>query len=179
MKNIYIFTLLQALVNVLLQWNLSRDFLNMRMAFTIPLIGVYMFCVITNDCPLLMFHLSYYTIAHCIRLLRAKLANENKGNWPLRGYKEVLLHLREASDELNSAYSYPLLYIITTKLVIVSTYLFTIIFWLVNTDVVLPSSSLVLYFVAQVVSNMIHLLIVFHAAELPVRQVYTRPTRIS
>ena len=150
------------------------------MAFSIPLFGDCMFYVIiSNDCPLLMFHLSFYTIAHCIRLLRAKLADENKANEPisLRGYKAVLLHLREASDELNSVFSYPLLYIITTKLVIFSTYLFTIIFWLVNSDVVLPSSSLVLYFVAQVVSNMIHLLIVFHATELPVCQVYT--TRIS
>ena len=124
-----------------------------------------------NDSPLLMFQLSYYSIAHYIRLLRAKLVNENKGNeLHLKGSKSVLLHLHEASDELNSVFSFPLLFIITTKLVLVSTYLFTLIYGLVKPNVLLPN-SLVLFLIVQTVTFLGHLLVMFHAADMPVYQV--------
>ena len=155
-------------------WKSFNEIINsyFGIIFTIFFYLALFLLLIANDCPLIMFHLSYYTIAYYIQLLRHKLIIESSQNEPFKGNKSVLLHLHEACKELNSIFSFPLLYIITAKLVIVSTFSFLLIYGLVKPSVLVPT-SLVLFLIAQIVSYLTHLLVIFHAADMPAYQVYS------
>ena len=123
-----------------------------------------------NDCILLMIHLSYYSIAHQIRLLRARMTYNSKEDSPWKGSKIILTHLYEASAALESIISFPALYIITCKLVIVSLNLFAVIYLLMKSTTAY-GLNWILLMLAQVVSSLTHVIIVLHAADMPVYQV--------
>ena len=130
------------------------------------------FSYVANDCIFLMFHLSCYSIAYYIQLLRLKFSSCNSKGVSLRleGSKKVLLHLYEASRALETVFSLPVLYVITTKLVIVSTNFFCIIYGLIKPNSGFPVDW-TLHSIVQVITNLAHLLIVVHSADLPVYQV--------
>ena len=67
-------------------------------------------------------------------------------------------------------FSLPVLFIITTKLVIVSTNFFCIIYGLIKPNCGFPVDW-TLHSIVQVITNLAHLLIVVHSADLPVYQV--------
>ena len=125
---------------------------------------------LANDCILLMLHLSYYSIAYGIRLLRARLVRDSKESCPWKGSKRILLHLSKASTALESIFSFAALYIITTKLIIVSSNSFAIIYALVNPNRFMPT-SMIFNMLGQVVKSLLQTLVVLHAADMPVYQV--------
>ena len=127
------------------------------------------FLFFANGCVLLMFHLSYYSIAHHIRLLRVKMMNNSKTD-PWKDSKKILTHLYEASSSLGTAFSVAVLYTITTRLVVISFNTFVIIYGLVKKDIVFPISFIINISV-EVVSSLIQLLIVLYSADMPVYQV--------
>lgn len=127
--------------------------------------------LVANDCFLLMFHLSCYSIAYYIQSLRAKLDNDNNLDSPWKGNKKILIHLYEAFSAFKSLFSVPILYIVTLKLIIVALNLFAFIYSLVK-----PSDSFVGTWMfdmfAQVIISLAHLLIILLAADLPIYQVF-------
>ena len=127
------------------------------------------FSFLGNGCALLMFHLSYYSIAHHIRLLRVKMMNNCKTD-PWKDSKKILTHLYEASSSLGTAFSVAVLYTITTRLVVISFNTFVIIYGLVKKDIVFPISFIINISV-EVVSSLIQLLIILYSADMPVYQV--------
>ena len=132
------------------------------------------FSYLANDCVLLMFYLSRYSIAYHIRLLRFKLitTNSKRASLCLKESKKVLLHLYEASRALETVFSLPILYIITIKLLTVSMHFFCIIYGLIK-----PNSGFqvdwTLSLIMQVITNLTRLLMVLSSADLPVYQVCT------
>jgi len=141
-----------------------------KMLVTVYLCG-YVYLNIANDCFLLMFHLSNYSIAYCIRLLRAKMISDNnKLDSPWKGSKVVLTHLYEAFIALESLFSVPVLYIITSKLIVVALNLFAIIYSLVKPSSILVSSWLI-DMSKYIIINLVHLLIILNAADMPVYEV--------
>ena len=141
---------------------------------TILYLGGHGFSLMANDFILLMIHLSYYSIAHYIRLLRAKI---NSGGFtttdevsPWKGIKQIIFYLQRASTALNSMYSFAALYIITTKFIIVSLHLFFSIYGLVQPSEILYTSHKI-NMMGQVITSLVHVLIVLHAADLPIHQV--------
>lgn len=130
----------------------------------------YVYSNAANDCMFLMFHLSYYSIAYYIRLLRTKLTSDSHPDSPGKGSKVVLMHLYEAFVALESLFSIPVLYIITSKLIIVALNLFAIIYGLVK-----PSSTFVSSWMMDmsrhIISSLVHLWIVLDAADMPVYEV--------
>ena len=143
-----------------------------KMLVTVYLCG-YVYSKIANDCFLLMFHLSNYSIAYCIRLLRAKMISDNnKLDSPWTGSKVVLTHLYEAFIALESLFSVPVLYIITSQLIVVALNLFAIIYSLVKpSSIGLLVSSWLIDMSKHIISNLVHLLIILNAADMPVYEV--------
>jgi hypothetical protein len=159
-------------INFILQFSYLYQTLT---GFTGTMLGLvylcgYVYSNTANDCMFLMFHLSYYSIACYIRLLRAKLTSDNKLDSPWKGSKVVLMHLYEAFVALESLFSIPVLYIITSKLIIVALNLFAIIYGLVK-----PSSTFVSSWMIEmsilVITSLVHLLIVLDASDMPVYEV--------
>ena len=132
--------------------------------------GGLFFATVAIDIIPLMFHLSYYSVAHYIQLLRVRLTTNVKGSDPWRGSKQVLLHLYEATAALGTIFSVPVLYIITSKLVLISFHSFTIIYMLIR-----PKGIFVVSWVAtmltQLVGSLVNIWIILYSAELPVYQV--------
>ena len=159
--------------NFILQFSYLYSFLTgftEKMLVTVYLCG-YVYSNVANDCFLLMFHLSNYSIAYCIRLLRAKMISDNnKLDSPWTGSKVVLTHLHEAFIALESLFSVPVLYIITSKLIVVALNLFAIIYSLVKPNSIVVSSWLI-DMSKYIISNLVHLLIILNAADLPVYEV--------
>ena len=88
-----------------------------------PLTFLYFFgftlATITIDGTLLMFHLSYYSIAQYIRLLQGQLTDYHNDktlflSW--KGKKRVLHKLHKASVALSAVFSVPVLLTIAIKL---------------------------------------------------------------
>ena len=125
---------------------------------------------VANDCFLLFFHLSYYSIAYYIRLLRDKLNNNSMQASPWKGSKQILTHLYEASEALESIFSVPILYIITSKLVVVALNLFAVIYVLMKPNAFF-SSSWILILLVTVITGLAHVLVVLRAADMPAYQV--------
>ena len=141
---------------------------------TILYFGGTFLAKLTNDCTLLMFHLGYYSIAHKIKLVQVKLTNNNQIELPpWRGSKQILLHLCEACAALGSIFSFPILYLITEKLVKISFFLFFIICGLLQ-DNSLFSTEWIVVMCVQVVFSLIDLLIALHATDMPVCEVINK-----
>lgn len=132
--------------------------------------GGLFFATVAIDCIPLMFHLSYYSIAHYIQLLRTRLTSNIKGAEPWRGSKQVLLHLYEATAALSIIFSVPVLYIITSKLVLISFHSFTIIYMLIKLKEAFNLGWL-LTMLTQLVGSLANIWIILYSAELPLYQV--------
>ena len=131
----------------------------------------FFLAIMANDCLLLFIHLSYYSIAYYIRLLGHQFiftsSTSNASALPLwKGSKKVLLQLCKASAAISSVLSLPVLYIITVKLILVSFYLFTIGYGLVKPSRFL-TANWILWLIVNVICTMGKLLIIFHAADMP------------
>ena len=129
---------------------------------------------IINDCLILLFYLCYYTIARYIRLLRVRMLYNSTSVEPWKGCKKVLINLSKALAALESAFSLPILYTITSKLVTVSLYLFTTINGLLRPNSLFATTS-ALVSIIEVFYSLIIVLCVLCAADLPVHQVGGRP----
>ena len=141
----------------------------------------FFLAIMANDCLLLFIHLSYYSIAYYIRLLGHQFiftsstsstsSTSNASALPLwKGSKKVLLQLCKASAAIGSVLSLPVLYIITVKLILVSFYLFTIVYGLVKPGRFL-TANWILWLIVNVICTMGKLLIIFHAADMPLNEV--------
>ena len=131
--------------------------------------------LVSSDCFLLLLHLSLYLIAYYIRLLRIQLINRSQiVSSPWKGSKKVLLHLQESFAALSSVFSFPVLYIITNNLIMISFYVFSIIFGLIiNTSNNIASTrNWQLPVLGRTIRCLINLLIVLHAADMPIHQVF-------
>ena len=138
----------------------------------------FFLAIMANDCLLLFIHLSYYSIVYYIRLLGHQFiftsstsSTSNASALPLwKGSKKVLLQLCKASAAIGSVLSLPALYIITVKLILVSFYLFTIVYGLVKPSRFL-TANWILWLIVNVICTMGKLLIIFHAADMPLNEV--------
>ena len=132
-----------------------------------------MLATITIDGTLLMFHLSYYSIAQYIRLLQGQLTDYHNdktlfSSW--KGKKRVLRKLHKASVALSAVFSVPVLLTIDIKLFTLSLVLFSIIYCLIRPNAMFASSAIItmsLHFIFYLT----HLVAILHAADMPVRQV--------
>ena len=134
--------------------------------------GGLSFGFIGNDFILLMFHVSFYSISYYIRLLSDQMVNNSSKTHqlPWKDSKQILQRLYEASEALSSVFSIPALFIIASKLVISSIFLFSIIYALVQPTLLL-SSIQVLLFLVQISCSFARVLVVLHAADMPIYQV--------
>lgn len=127
------------------------------------------FASAATDCSLLMFHLSYYSIALYIRLLQSKLTTTSWQSIELwKGFKPVLRYLCEASAALNTIFSFPTLFVVTSRLIIISSNLFVVICEFIK-HASFTNWALVLS--SDIVISLIYLLIILHAADMPIYQV--------
>ena len=166
-------SLIQALLRSAVQlYGMYEDVVNSGGSIwtTVSFFGGNLLALIINDCPLLMFHLGNYSISHNIKLLRSQLTSNRQSDLPWIGSKQVLLHLYKASAALCSAFSLPVLYIITSKLISISFLSFLIICGLVQ-DNSLFETHWILVMLVEVVINLANVLVVLHAADMPVNQV--------
>ena len=140
--------------------------------FTILYIVGTAFSLMANDFILLMIHLSYYSIAYYIQLLTTKINTRSTADdvSPWKGIKQIIFHLQKASAALNSVYSPAALFIITNKFIVVSINLFSFIYALVQPSEIIPSSHMI-NMIGQVINSLCHVLIVLHAADMPIHQV--------
>ena len=128
----------------------------------------------TYDSFLLLFHLSYYAIAFYIQLLRIKLTSMEKNPSDLywKGIKNVLLQLHQVLTVFQLIFSVPVLFIITTKFTFASFGSFEIIYSLIKPN----SYFTVSWFIRHLLNFfrfLVYILIILHAADMPVQQVYS------
>ena len=84
--------------------------------------------------------------------------------------KKILMQLYKASDNFGSVFSLPVLYIITTQLVLNSARLFYIILTIIKpTDSFM--TSLVFSSLFNLVTGLAYFLIILYAADMPIHQV--------
>ena len=141
-------------------------------SLTVVWIGGYTFGDTTNDSILLLFHLSYYSIAFNIKLLGIKLTAINNPSSPYwKGIKQTLFHLRGAFEALGSIFSFPILFLITTKLVMVAFSSFSIIYGLFNPNDQIFSLTWLVINLLNLARNAASVLIILHAADMPVNAV--------
>ena len=134
----------------------------------------FTFAELTNDSFLLLFHLSYYSIAFHIQLIGIKLTNyicKNQSDLYWKGIKNVLLQLNRVSIIFQSIFAFPVLFIITTKFTFASFDSFEVIFSLLKPNYLL-SVSWILRNLIIIPRYLLSILIVLHAADLPVQQVF-------
>lgn len=135
-------------------------------------IGGYIFSETTNDSFLLLLHLSYYSIAYYIQLLRMKLISTDKNlsdpYW--KDIKNVLLQLYRVLVVFQSIFSVPVLFMIATKFTSVSFSSFGIIYVLVKPTSLLSLSWITTHLL-NICRNLVSVLIILHAADMPLEQV--------
>jgi hypothetical protein len=174
--NIRYYYLIQAIVRVTITWaSKLEDLVNGSSGqfITILFFSSNFLSYITSDAFIFLFYLCYCTIAHYIRLLRAYLLyNSTTRIEPCKGYKELLTHLYKASTALESVFSLPILFVITSKLITVSLYLFTIIYGFVRPNTLFAETS-ILSIIVEVICSLLVVLCVLHTADLPIHQVGT------
>ena len=147
----------------------------MTTTFIGPTISTFNLCgfpfsTLVNDYTLLMFYLSYYSIAQYFRLLQVKLMSTcSQDIEPWKGLKTVLTHLYEASAAFNSIFSIPALYIVTSRLIIISSHLFVIIYYFIKKST--PTAGFTLILSTDIAISLIYLLTVLHAADMHIYQV--------
>lgn len=136
----------------------------------------YSFAMMTNDSTLLLFHLSFYFLAHHIQLLRAQLTScssiaFNQADLPYpKDSKKVLLHLQKAFAALGSLFSFPVLLVLVNELCMIALNLFGFVYFLVkpNTEFTLAGLQITLF---TVITSAVRVFIILHAADMPVYQV--------
>ena len=135
-------------------------------------IGGFIFAEATSVSFLLLFHLSYYSIAYYIKLLRIKLtvarANPSEPYW--KDIKNVLLYLHRVLALFQSVFSIPVLFIITTNFTVISFDLFEITYVLIRPNS-LMSLSWIATHVLNILKSLMSVVIILHAADMPVHQV--------
>ena len=138
---------------------------------TLLWISGYTFAESTNDSILLFLHLSYYSIDFYIKLLTLKLNSDTNSSSPYwKGIKKTLFNLHGATKALSSVFSVPVLYLITTKFVMVSFSLFSITYGLLKPNPLFNLHWKITHSLS-ILRNLISLLIILHAADMPVQEV--------
>ena len=133
---------------------------------------------LANDSIILFIHLCCYSIAYYIQLLRTSLTKD-KGNkiqlankpqlWN-KGIKRALLDLRHASAHLGAVLSVPVLFLITAQLAFASFYSFSIIYAIIRSNQVY-TLSFIATMLFRLIGNLSSVLVILHAADMPVHQV--------
>ena len=131
------------------------------------------FAEMTNDSNLLLFHLSYYLIAFYIQLLRVKLTDKNPSDPYWKGIKNIFLQLYRVSAVFQSIFSIPVLFLITTRFALISFISFEVIYSLIRPNVLLNLSWIITNLL-NIFRHLVSILIILHAADMPVQQVFIR-----
>ena len=143
----------------------------------------YSFALMSNDSTLLLFHLSFYCLAHHIQLLRAQLTSYrlsiavNQSDLPYpKDSRKVLLHLQKAFAALCSLFSFPVLLVLVNELCMIALNLFGFVYFLVkpNTEFTLAGLQITLF---TVITSAVRVFIILHAADMPVYQVKNEEIR--
>ena len=140
------------------------------------------YIVTTLSCYNVLVHLSYYVIAYYFRLLKATTFAEpidddetgQKENYGddlerLKWSRHIFRLICRANGELNRVFSFPSLFIISTKLVTTVNSLFTIFYQIIKPNTLIDK----MYWAAPVslLLNLMFIVSLFFAADMPVRQV--------
>ncbi|XP_032776435.2 putative gustatory receptor 28b isoform X2 [Daphnia magna] len=160
---------------------------NMGILATTAIFSFGMLGLVMTECIFLLAHLSYYIISHYIHLLL--LHAESPDELPVISQKEegcnmrkwenstlILNHLCRASSELNSIFSFPTLFMLTSKFISVVSTAYVCVYSFSHPNHVLPDFSMSIPFVFF--TDWMRIFVALYAADMPVNQVRLLRERI-
>ncbi|KAI9565957.1 hypothetical protein GHT06_009755 [Daphnia sinensis] len=144
---------------------------------TTVLFSFGMLASVMTECIFLLAHLSYYIIAHYIHLLlhpdnheellviSQKETGCNTGKWEINTV--IFNHLCRASSEINSIFSFPTLFMLTSKFISVVSTAYVCVYSFGRPNPVLQDYTKSIPFVF--ITDWVRIFIALYAADMPVR----------